>query len=61
MNYRVKTISNFNKNLKRLSKMYISLHDDVAQFGDKLSNDPTIGTELFANCYKIRLSISRKN
>ena len=61
MSYNIKTISNFDNNLKRLSKKYNSIKDDVKLFGNMLASDPRMGTELFANCYKIRLPIASKN
>lgn len=50
----------FEKQLKRLSKKYKSLPKDLAVLVKQLEENPTIGTPLGNNCYKIRLAISSK-
>ncbi|WP_435355451.1 type II toxin-antitoxin system RelE/ParE family toxin [Emticicia sp. SJ17W-69] len=60
MNYDVITSQNFVKELKRLTKKYLSLKNDVALLGEKLAIEPTQGTPLGKNCYKIRLAIESK-
>lgn len=60
MSYKVDTIAPFRKEAKKLIKKYPSLKNELAELGDKLSKDPTTGTSLGNNCYKIRLAITSK-
>jgi mRNA-degrading endonuclease RelE of RelBE toxin-antitoxin system len=60
MNYDIHTISPFDKQLKRLSKKYPSIKNDIAKLGSELSENPVLGVEIFPNCYKIRLAIASK-
>ena len=60
MNYKVKTIESFEKELKTLSKKYISLKTDFANFLDFIEQNPLSGQPLGKNCYKIRFSIQSK-
>src|SRR5690606_33216537 len=50
----------FEKELKRLVKKYPSLKTEFAKLIDNLILDPTAGTSLGNNCYKIRLAIGSK-
>lgn len=60
MRFNVDTISPFRKNLKKLVKKYPSLKKEIAELGNQLSINPTKGTFLGNNCYKIRLAIASK-
>lgn len=60
MNYDVITSENFIRELKRLAKKHLSLKNDVSLLGEKLALDPTQGTPIGKDCYKIRLAISSK-
>ncbi len=60
MSYSVVTIAPFDKQLKRLSKKYPSLKNEVAQLGNILADSPISGTPLGNNCFKVRLSIASK-
>lgn len=60
MNYDIHTIAPFDKQLKRLSKKYPSIKNDIAKLGSELSENPVLGVEIFPNCYKIRLAIASK-
>ena len=60
MSYKVDTIAPFRKEAKKLIKKYPSLKNELADLGSQLSTDPTTGTALGNNCYKIRLTISSK-
>ncbi len=60
MNYDVITSENFVRELKRLAKKYSSLKNDVNLLGEKLTLDPTQGTPLGKDCFKIRLAIESK-
>lgn len=50
----------FERALKRLSKKFPSLKDDFDIFIDELSNNPTQGTPLGKDCYKIKFAITSK-
>ncbi|MEQ6118060.1 type II toxin-antitoxin system RelE/ParE family toxin [Reichenbachiella sp. MALMAid0571] len=60
MNYKIDTIANFRKEAKKLTKKYPSLKNELAELGSQISADPTTGTALGNNCYKIRLAIASK-
>ncbi len=60
MSYKVDTIAPFRKEAKKLIKKYPSLKRELAELGSQLSTDPTTGTALGNNCYKIRLAIASK-
>lgn len=60
MSYNIDTIAPFRKEAKKLIKKYPSLKNEIQQLGTQLSENPTLGTSLGNNCYKIRLSISSK-
>ncbi len=60
MNYSIKTIPNFEKQLKRLLKKYPSFKIEFINFIQLLSKHPKQGTALGNNCYKIRVAISAK-
>ena len=57
MNYSIRTIPNFDKQAKRLSKKHPSLKSDL----DVLRLNPNEGKSLGKNCYKMRMPISSKN
>jgi hypothetical protein len=56
----VKITSNFKKEAKPLLKRYISLKTDLANLEKELHLNPTLGTSLGNNTYKIRLKITSK-
>ncbi|TDE13339.1 type II toxin-antitoxin system RelE/ParE family toxin [Dyadobacter psychrotolerans] len=60
MSFEVITSSNFAKQLKKLSKKYASLKQEVFLLGESLSENPTLGTPIGKECYKIRLAIRSK-
>lgn len=60
MNYSVKAITKFEKNLKRLAKKYPSLKSEYANLVKSLKENPEQGTLIGINCYKIRLAIASK-
>ena len=60
MSYRVTTVANFRKEAKKLMKKYPSLKNELAELGSQLSHEPTAGTSLGNNCYKIRLAMASK-
>ncbi len=51
----------FIKSLKRLSKKHHSILADIAKLSAELKANPTMGTDLGQDLYKIRLAISGTN
>lgn len=60
MNYNVKTIPWFDRQAKRLSRKYDSFKSELSVLVGSLSSDPTQGTALGNDCYKIRMAIKSK-
>ena len=60
MSYKVQAIPQFEKELKRLSKKYLSLKNEYLKLVLSLKKQPVQGTALGNNCFKIRLSIASK-
>ena len=60
MSYSVIPIDKFKKEAKRLVKKYSSLKNELAELNTLLLSNPTIGTSLGNNAYKIRISIKSK-
>ncbi len=60
MSYKVELTSHFKKEAKRLVKKYPSLKAELAILFNELAENPTIGTFLGHDVYKIRLAISSK-
>ncbi len=60
MSFNIKTIAAFEKEIKLLSKKYSSLKSDLATLLQLLEKDPTTGTPLGKDCFKIRMIISSK-
>lgn len=60
MSYNVAVTGNFKKEAKKLAKKYASLKGELAELIEKLEENPTLGTSLGNNVYKIRISIASK-
>lgn len=60
MNYDVIATEPFERELKRLAKKHKSLAKYLASIIDELSENPTMGTAIGKDCYKIRIVISSK-
>jgi mRNA-degrading endonuclease RelE of RelBE toxin-antitoxin system len=60
MSYKIIAVPTFRNQLKRLVKKYPSLKAEMVELFAKLEENPTLGTALGKNCYKIRLAISSK-
>lgn len=60
MNFDIIATEPFERKLKRLAKKYKSLSADLSTLFDELSENPTLGTSIGKDCYKIRLSIKSK-
>ncbi|GHT62997.1 hypothetical protein AGMMS50239_17950 [Bacteroidia bacterium] len=61
MPYIVKTISRFDREIKRLSKKYASLKGEFKQLVEELKENPEKGISLGNNVYKIRIAIASKS
>ena len=51
----------FKRQFKQLAKKYSSLPKDFSALLDKIEKEPTFGTSIGDDCFKIRLAISSKN
>lgn len=60
MSYNVIPTDNFSKEVKQLAKKYHSLKDDLKKLRAELLQNPTLGTALGHNVYKIRMAITSK-
>jgi mRNA-degrading endonuclease RelE of RelBE toxin-antitoxin system len=60
MSYNVIPIDKFKKEAKRLVKKYPSLKQELIQLNKALIVNPTLGTSLGNNAYKIRVAIKSK-
>lgn len=58
MNYKVVVSTEFAKEAKRIVKKHIGIKYDIAKLIANLSINPTMGTELGHNFYKVRMSIT---
>lgn len=60
MAFKVKTTDVFERQAKRLIKKYSSLKIELLSLVQNLKADPTQGSPIGNNCYKIRISIASK-
>ena len=60
MKIEIRVTRTFQRQAKRLMKKYSSLKKELQVIEEKLKNDPTTGTSLGNNTYKIRLAVSSK-
>jgi len=58
MNYEVRVVDEFKKDVKKLLKKYRSIKTDILELIEKLEEDYTIGIDLGSNLYKIRVKNS---
>lgn len=58
MGFNVLFSSAFKKELKRIAKKHRPILKDINQLIDDLTDDPSLGTDLGQNVYKIRMAIS---
>lgn len=61
MNYDIKTLPEFEKELKRLSKRYKSLRQDYSRLLEELYANPNTGADLGGGVHKVRMAIASKN
>ena len=60
MNYSVIPIEKFKKEAKRLVRKYASLKKELSELTSLLQTNPTAGTSLGNNTFKIRIGIKSK-
>ena len=60
MSFRVKSITVFDRQVKRLIKKFPSLRKELQTLINELAKDPTKGISIGHDCYKIRLAIASK-
>ena len=58
MNLKIKTLSCFDKDVKKLFKKYKQLSSDLKVLKEELFENPKAGIELGNSCYKIKLANS---
>jgi mRNA-degrading endonuclease RelE of RelBE toxin-antitoxin system len=61
MSYKVVITSEFAKETKRIAKKHAGIKADIAKLIAAVALDPTMGTELDHNFYKVRMSITGTN
>ena len=61
MNYKIIAHKHFLKEVKRLSKKYRSLKQDLQLLQEELNRNPLSGTDLGGGIRKLRLAIKSKN
>ena len=61
MHYKIKYISVFAKELKRLGKKYRSMSQDYARLIEELHANPQAGVSLGGGVRKVRMAIASKN
>ena len=60
MSFKIKTISVFEKQAKRLTKKYASLKNELLELVQELKETPELGIPIGKSCYKIRMVITAK-
>ena len=61
MAFEIVLTPDFKKHLKQIAKKNKQIINDIGGLIDKLTENPTMGTDLGHNVYKIRLAISGTN
>ncbi len=60
MSFSIIATEPFERKLKRLAKKYKSLKADLIAIIEQLEENPTIGTPIGKDCFKIRVAVSSK-
>jgi mRNA-degrading endonuclease RelE of RelBE toxin-antitoxin system len=60
MSFEILTTDPFNRKVKRLAKKYKSVKEDLGAIFEQLAVNPTLGSSLGQDCYKVRMAISSK-
>ena len=54
----IEVLPRFEKELKQLAKKYKNIANDLSKFKKEILKNPTLGTPLGNNCYKVRVANS---
>jgi hypothetical protein len=60
MSFNIIATETFERKLKRLAKKHKSLKTDLLEVIEELADNPTLGTPIGKECYKIRVAITSK-
>jgi hypothetical protein len=60
MNFSIVATESFERKLKRLAKKHKSIGVDLMSVVNELGANPTLGTQITTNVYKIRIAITSK-
>jgi mRNA-degrading endonuclease RelE of RelBE toxin-antitoxin system len=60
MSYNVKTIDVFERQARKLIKKYNSIKQELMNLVIQLKENPTLGTSIRKDCFKVRMSIKSK-
>ena len=60
MNWTISTVTDFDREAKRLAKKYKSLRTDLSQLQKDLKQNPFLGVEILPGVRKIRMAITSK-
>lgn len=60
MSFELELTDHFKKEARKLAKRYRSLRTELEALGEELAKNPTTGTPLGHNVYKVRLAIGSK-
>lgn len=60
MSFEVELTDHFKKEARKLTKKYRSLKAELETLGKELAKNPTTGTSLGHDVYKVRLAIASK-
>ena len=60
MSFEIISTPPFERELKHLAKKYPSIKKDIALLATELLHNPSLGTAIGFNCYKIRMAITSK-
>ncbi len=60
MRYRIETSDSFDREVKRLSKRYLSMAHDIATLKAEILSNPSLGIDLGGGLRKIRMRIASK-
>lgn len=61
MSFNIIATEPFERKLKRLSKKHKSIKADLLEVIEQLEDNPTLGTPIGKDCYKIRVAITSKS
>ena len=60
MPFKIEATPEFLSEAKKLAKKYSSLKNDISRLAEQLKENPTLGTALGKEAYKIRMAIASK-